>query len=306
GQASFLGVVSIVLIIAASAMPLAAIPFHTQAEDHFEHHAGWLAVWLGVSSRGFGFILLWRTVVTSLPGFELDAQLALLVAAVFSAVGGACLAVRAQNLRGLLNAGWIVSGGVLLMTMAVAVRQSDRLNADKWHFPDVFETALIGFAVSSVALLVGVACEQVLRLPTRRVDFVEDLAGLSKRRPVVAAVLSVSLLTTCAFPPLPGFWNVVFLTVNAYAPQAEAADSPVLVPNTAVLIANAMVVVAIVCVAARLIEYFSMMFFEQPLGRQPERKNAASFILATVLAGLLVLLGVSPSTLIWATHSVAQ
>jgi NADH:ubiquinone oxidoreductase subunit 2 (subunit N) len=305
GEASFLGVVALVLIIGASALLVGAIPFHVHGEDQFEHQPGWLAVWMGVCNRGFAFVLLWR-ILSAMAGFQLDAQLILIVCAVFSAIGGACLAVRAQNLRAVFHAGWIVSGGVLLMTLAIGVRQSNQINADQWHFPDVFETALTGFAVSSVALLVGIACEHTLRLPMRRIDFVEDLAGLSKRRPKVAIMLTASMLTICAFPPLPGFWNVVFMTVNAYAPQAESPDSPVLIPNTAVLIANALVVVSLVFVAARMIDFFSMMFHEQPLARHAVQRSSMSFVVAAVFAGWLLFMGIHPSTLIWATHALAQ
>jgi NADH:ubiquinone oxidoreductase subunit 2 (subunit N) len=306
GKPSFLGVTAIVLIVGACAGQIGSIPLHTFGEDRFDRLPGWLAVWLAVSNRAFAFILLWRIVVWGVPGFQLDVQLILLIVAGFSAFGGACLAARAQSLRGLFHAGWIVSGGFLLMTMAIAVRQSDQINVGKWHFPDVLETALFGFAVTSIALCIGIACEQILRLPDRRVDFVEDLAGLSKRRPLVAISLAASLLTICAFPPMPGFWNVIFMTVNAYAPQAEAPASPVLIPNTAVLIANALVVVSIVFFAARSIDFLSMMFLEQPLGRYGSYKNNTTLTVAVIMASALFFVGVSPSGLIWAIHALTR
>ena len=306
GQPSFLGVVAIVLIVGASGLLISVIPSHLATRNYFDHNKGWFAVWMSVANRGFGFVLLWRVLVGGMPGFELDAQIILIVAAVATAIGGACLTVRSTKLRDLFYGSWIVAVGVLLMKLDVAVRQSNEINASAWHFPDVFETALIGFCASSLALLIGIACEHVLRHPTRRIDFVEDLAGLSKQRPLVAAALTISLLTVCAFPPSPGFWNVVFLTANAYVPQAEAIDSPVLVPNTAVLVANAAIILSIVVVAACAVDFFSMIYLHKQLGHQPEQPSRTSLIAAMTLAAGLLFAGVSPGTMIWLIHFVAQ
>jgi len=141
-------------------------------------------------------------------------------------------------------------------------------------------------------------------LPDRRVDFLDDLAGLGRQSPLAAASLTIPLLTFVSIPPLPGFWSLVFLSANAFLPGNESSTSPVLVPSLLVLLALFAVVVGMLLLASRIVYVMSLVYFHEPVRRLTASGGMLSLTTAALASVVLATTGLLPGRLLQFLHSL--
>lgn len=111
-------------------------------------------------------------------------------------------------------------------------------------------------------------------------DDIERYAGLSRRRPVAAAVLAVAMLSLAGIPPLVGFMSKFYL----FSAVVRAG----LVPLAVIGVINSLISVYY------YLRLLVVMYMKKPeadgyAGHEPLAVGAAA-----VLAGLVLLLGVVP------------
>ena len=210
----------------------------------------------------------------------------------------------------------VIAASGLAVGLAIMIAEPDTANsgnsvaatsgADEaaWQMLTARETVLLMFIVSGSALCGVLACEEFLRLPDRRVDFLDDLAGLGRQSPLVAASLAIPLLTFISIPPLPGFWSLVFLTANAFLPANESNTSPVLVPSLLVLLALFAVVVGMLLLASRIVYVMSLVYFHEPVRRLAASGGMLSLSTAALASVVLATAGLLPGRLLQLLHSL--
>jgi NADH-quinone oxidoreductase subunit N len=315
GSGSILGIIAAVLIIAGCGIQAGLFPFHLISGDLFERSPAWLAAFLALTQRAQALLIMGR-VGTAMAGFEETWQLVLLVLGVASALACAVLVSRCESLRSLSGHAWLLHGGVLAVGLAIMIAEPDSANSatsddsvaaageTAWQMLTAQETVLLLFVVGGSALCGVLACEEFLQLPDRRVDFLDDLAGLGRQSPLAAATLVIPLLTFVSVPPLPGFWALIFLTSNAFRPGHESSVSPVLVPSMLVLLALFAVIVGMLLLASRIVYVMSLVYFHEPIRRLTASGGMLPLTTAAVASILLAATGLLPGRLLQLLHSL--
>ena len=274
--------VALVMILVSFGFKVAAVPFHLWAPDAYAGAPTPSAALIASGSKLAGFVLfarlLWPALgrvvgVAAAPRGGRDWLLAVVLMAGASLLLGNVAALVQRNLRRLLAYSAIAHAGALLLGV-LALGGSGP--APLFYYAATYGLAALGvFGVIAGVERVG-GCARI-----------EDLAGLHRRSPLLAACLLIFVLSLAGIPPLAGFFGK--LSVFMAALQLDGLAGPV----------GWLAVLAILLSVVAL--YYYLIVLKQALVAAPAPRTpriAVPLPAALALAGaaaLLVLLGVFPS-----------
>ena len=305
GDGSLLGIASIVLIFAGSAAAFGLFPIHGVVQNAFESSPAGIAGTTALLQRFQAAVVLWKTVLTSMPGFESTTQLMCVVFGSCSCLAGSMLSCRSESLRNFAGNLWITWGGVVLIAAASGnTVESVRNTPPVWQLPTGLETAAFSLVISAVAVGLMLAAERWLSNERRSIDFAEDVTGLGQQRGLIAFAIACSLLTLSAVPPLPGFWCAAFVTGNAFLPGVESSEGAALVPNVAVLASAIVLLVSLLTVSARAIRFLSLMFHHEPIRRSDTCNGKLQIVIGLSISGILLWSGLNVGTVLTWFHQL--
>ncbi len=211
GGMSPLLAVGVMLLLAGIAFKLSAVPLHFWCPDVFEGAPTEVTTFLSVASKGAAVCLLVRLLgffgATTGDFDGLAVGVGLVGAA--TATWGNLLAYHQSNFKRLLAYSSIGHAGYMIMAAAVIA------GADSGSAVLVTDvtTAILFYLL--VYMFMNLGAFTVVAYIAKR-DGTEDVdgyAGLLKRSPVTAVLLSVFLLSLFGMPGLGGFWGKVYLGV---------------------------------------------------------------------------------------------
>ena len=223
--AAGLALTAVVLVTAGLGFRITAVPFHFYAPDVYEGTTPSAAAILSFVPKVAGFAVLLRIFGYNfglpgdamIPGRILDGQglkLLWILAAVTMTLGNV-LALLQNNLRRLLayssvaHAGYILAGlaaGAPLLAPEQAAGAAP-LSADQALVRSAGVEAVLFYLVAYAAMTIGAfALLSYLDRPQRRVETVDDLAGLSVSRPGAALLMVLFLFSLIGIPLTAGFW----------------------------------------------------------------------------------------------------
>ena len=173
-----------------------------------------------------------------------------------------------------------------------AQRASGTVSAPCWFYLATYAAATIGaFAVL-----------EHLGRPERRLDAVDELAGLGRTRPAAAAVLAVCMFSLAGVPPLAGFWGKFLVFGSALNVDAQGGA----VNMQWWFIAAAVIGVLNAAVAAAYyLRIVAVMYFRTPLATPRAEGGAGSWWAAVACALLVIGVGVYPGPLMHAANESA-
>tara|TARA_R110002072_G_scaffold179059_1_gene335080 strand:+ start:142495 stop:143727 length:1233 start_codon:yes stop_codon:yes gene_type:complete len=303
GDGSILGIASIVLFFVGNAAAFGLFPLHGVVQNTFESAPAGIAGATALLQRVQAAVVLWKTAISSMPGFESTTQLMCVVFGSCSCLAGSVLTCRSDAIRSFAGNLWITWGGVVLIAAASGNPvESARNTPTAWHFPTGLETAAFSLLASAFAVGLMLAAEQWLSNESRSINFAEDVTGLGQQRSSSAFAIACSLLTLSAIPPLPGFWCVAFLAGNAFLPGVESTEGAALVPNLAVLASAIVVLVSLLTVSARSIRFLSLMFHHEPIRRFDISGGKLSIFIGLSVSGILLWSGLYVGTVLAWLH----
>ncbi len=186
-----------VLILSSLAFKIAAVPFQLWAPDIYEGSPTPVTSFLATGSKAAGFVALIRLMMTVFPAVSSQMTLIICVMAALSIIYGNLGAIAQSNLKRLMGYSSIGHAGYLLIGLA-AFSSSGKEAVLFYLFSYLFSTT--GVFLVLVAVSRSTKCEEI-----------GDLAGLSKRSPVLAAGMLLSLLSLAGVPPLSGFFAKFYL-----------------------------------------------------------------------------------------------
>lgn len=209
---------------------IAAVPFHAWAPDVYQGAPTPITAFLGVTSKAAavaGLVRLLAEVFVPLP--EWASAVALL--AVLTLVVGNCVALVQEDMKRLLAYSGVSHVGYLLLGV-VAI--TGGIGPSGWRGGDP-AIASVAFYLGAYSLMTlgAFAVVALLEEEQGRDVMVIDFAGLSRRRPVVAAAMLILLLSLGGIPPLAGF--VGKLLVFLQAVRAGWASLAILAAATSVM-----------------------------------------------------------------------
>lgn len=179
------------LVLAGLGFKISMAPFHMWAPDVYEGAPTPVTAFLTVGPKALGFAVMIRVLTEAFPAFVPYWAQILLVLSIITMTAGNVTAVAQTNLKRLLAYSSIAQAGYILMGLAVFT--STGLEAV------LFYIAAYIFTNAGAFIVVLAAGE------THKSYELEALAGLSKRSPVLAASLTLFLLSLAGIPPLAGF-----------------------------------------------------------------------------------------------------
>ena len=205
-QGTALGIVfGILLVTSGLFFKMAAVPFHVWAPDVYEGAPTPVTGFLGVASKGAGFILamrlglqVWRDVPLQLSLLGNSVSLMGAVAGI-TLIYGSLAAIPQWNIKRLMGYSSIAHAGYLLLGLAVG--------------SNLGYTAVCFYLVSYLFTNWGLF--QVLCCIDRYgADYeITGLAGLGRRNPLLGVTLTFSLLSLAGIPPFAGFFGKLLLVM---------------------------------------------------------------------------------------------
>jgi NADH-quinone oxidoreductase subunit N len=269
----------LLLVFAGLGFKIAVVPFQVWAPDVYQGAPTPTTAFLAVGSKAAGVVLLLRVLFGAVPDITAKWSILLAVIAGLTILYGNLGALPQTNLKRLLGYSSIAHAGYLVLGVA-ALSQAGQ-GAVLFYLGGYLFTVLAAFFVITVVL---------------RESGAEDIAGLNglhQRSPLLAAGLTVSMVSLAGIPPLVGFFGKFLLFRAALA---AAAQTPVL---------YAAVAIAVVGVVISLYYYLGVVravyWGSAPRLEPIVPSMTARLTLGACMAGA-VILGVFPSGLWEAAH----
>jgi NADH-quinone oxidoreductase subunit N len=197
----------LLLVMVGLGFKIAAFPFQIWAPDVYQGAPAPTTAFLAVGSKAAGFVLLLRVLFTAVPSISVRwSNLLIIVSAVTILYGNLC-ALPQRNLKRLLGYSSIAHAGYMLL--GIAALNNAGKSAILYYLSGYLFTVLAAFTVICLVM--------------RHIDG-EDigaLAGLNQRSPLLAATMSVAMVSLAGIPPLAGFFGK-FLLLKSVIEQAPA------------------------------------------------------------------------------------
>src|SRR5438876_8455862 len=198
--------VGIIMTLVGFAFKIAAAPFHLWAPDAYQGAPVPSAGFIASASKVASFVVLGKIVLVGFAPVRgsaaWHAMLAgwspvLAVLAALSILVGNLVALAQSNVRRLLAYSAVAHGGYTLIGIVAGDREG-------------FSAALFYASVYAVTLVGAFGVVAMVRRETGGDDF-SNFRGLACRSPLLAACMSVFMLSLAGIPPLAGFFGKFYL-----------------------------------------------------------------------------------------------
>jgi NADH-quinone oxidoreductase subunit N len=185
------------LCLAGFGYKVAVVPFHMWAPDVYEGAPTPVAAFLSVASKAGGFALALRFLAFTTGGGRLPWSLIALVIAILSMTLGNLAALAQRNLKRLLAYSSIAHAGYVFLGVAAG--------APAGHHAVLFYLGVYVFMnLAAFAAIVAVASGG-------GGETVDEWAGLGRRMPLAAFVVTVAFVALAGLPPTAGFIGKYYL-----------------------------------------------------------------------------------------------
>jgi NADH-quinone oxidoreductase subunit N len=259
------------LITAALFFKIAIVPFHMWAPDVYEGAPTPVTAFLTIAPKAAGLAVLLRALAPVMGRGAAGAAFlaAVSVAAVLTMFVANLSALRQKSVKRLLAYSAIAHSGYLL----VAVVAGDGPSLVFYLIVYMFMNA---GAFGVLAALSGAGVDRTS---------LEDLSGLGRRHPWLAASLAVFLLSLAGIPPTAGFLGKFYIFSGA-------------VREGHILLAVAAVLASLISVAYYLKVIVVMYMHDPETELRPERENPALYLVVFLCLFGVVELGIWPGNLL--------
>jgi NADH-quinone oxidoreductase subunit N len=206
-ETSRIFLLGVLLVLVGLGFKIAAFPFQIWAPDVYQGAPTPTTAFLAIGSKAAGFVLLLRVLFTAVPSVTAHwANLLIIISAITILYGNLC-AIPQCNLKRLLGYSSIAHAGYLLL--GVAALSASGHSALLYYLAGYVFTVMAAFFVITLVMR-HLATEDI-----------SGLAGLNQRSPLLAATLTLAMVSLAGIPPLAGFFGK-FLLLKAVIEQGPA------------------------------------------------------------------------------------
>lgn len=191
----------IILLIAGFGFKIASVPFHMWVPDTYEGAPTPITTYLATASKVAGFVVLLRIFLVCFVNVAIDWVVLVAVLSVLSMGLGNLCAIPQVNIKRMLAYSSIAHAGYILIGLVVMTYIS---------IGSIILYLLVYSLASLGAFLVVIAFSNQTGS-----DTIEDYAGLSKRAPLLALAMLLSLVSMAGIPPLAGFMGKFYIFAGA-------------------------------------------------------------------------------------------
>ncbi len=277
-ETSKIFLLGVLLVLVGLGFKIAAFPFQIWAPDVYQGAPTPTTAFLAVGSKAAGFVLLLRVLFTAVPSVTLHWEKLLIVISAITILYGNLCALPQRNLKRLLGYSSISHAGYLLL--GIAALNASGQAAVLYYLAGYLFTTLAGFLVIALVLR---------HLDT---DDVSGLLGLSQRSPLLAATMTISMVSLAGIPPLAGFFGK-FLLLKSVVEAAKVSG------NSGYYW---LVAIALVGVVISLYYYFNVVraiyWSKDAKDLSPIQLSAPAMVTAWICIGGILWLGLFPNTVL--------
>src|SRR5947207_1354119 len=270
---------SAALMLIALCFKVAVAPFHVWTPDVYEGAPTPVTGFMSVGPKAAGFAVLFRVFLTAFPSIEDRWVSAIWMIAALTMVLGNVIAMVQPNIKRMLAYSSIAHAGYVAVAFAATSERG-------------ISAALFYLLAYSLMNLGAFAVVTILSRKEDKLVNVTDYAGLAAKRPGLAAILSIFLLSLAGVPGTAGFAGKFFIFRAA--------------------IESRLIWLAIIGVMTTVISFYYYLYvIVQMYMREPKDDFADVQINGSVKAALLVssvgtlYLGILPARLLDWTASAA-
>lgn len=193
------------LLLVGFAFTISAVPFHMWTPDAYEGAPPVVTAFMSAGVKAAAFAAFVRVFMSAFGSLQAEWRPILWVLSAATMVLGVTAGVVQTNVRRMLAYSGIAHAGYLLMGMTAGNEAGK--SAILFYLMSYAVTTLGAFGVTAL-------------LATREAahDGLSDYAGLSTRQPLLAALMTVFLLSLCGFPSTAGFtgrWYLFGAAISA-------------------------------------------------------------------------------------------
>ncbi len=206
--------VGLVMILAGLGFKIAAVPFQIWAPDVYQGAPTPTTAFLAVGSKAAGFVLLLRVLFVAVPDITVQwANLFAVISGVTILYGNLC-AIPQRNVKRLLAYSSISHAGYLLLGVAAMAAALTAQSAD----PNAGGMAMLYYLSGYLFTVLGSFAVICLVMRHLEGEDMTALAGLYQRSPLLAATMTMAMVSLAGIPPLAGFFGK-FLLLKAVIQQ---------------------------------------------------------------------------------------
>ena len=191
------------LILVGLGFKVAAVPFHMWTPDVYQGAPSSVTAFMAVGAKVGGFAALMRIFVTSFGVLAMDFTAVLWGLAALTMILGNVVAISQKNIKRMLAYSSIAQAGYILMALVPYGQKDVIVDAIAAALLYLIAYAFMSFAAWAVVITLEKAEGEGLQL--------SDYAGLGRKYPVLAAIMTVSMLSFTGIPPTLGFIGKFYL-----------------------------------------------------------------------------------------------
>ena len=262
------------------AFKASAAPFHMWTPDVYEGAPTIVTTFMSVATKSAAFAAIGRIFIATFPSISSRWYFPLALIAIFSLFIGNLVAVIQDNIKRMLAYSGIAHAGYILLGVLPGTTQA--FTATLFY---VAAYSVMNFGAFAVVTAVGAGGEQTAELSYWR--------GLFYRRPFLATVMTIFMLSLAGIPPTVGFFAKLFVFQALVNAQIWAP-----------------LVVAVIMTVVSFYYYLRVIVVMlAPAEEVVVEKHSLGFSTSTVLgvaALATIILGIFPAVVLgWATHAAS-
>jgi NADH-quinone oxidoreductase subunit N len=188
--------IGVVMMVIGMLFKIATVPFHFWAPDVYEGAPALTTATMSTLAKVIAMATLYKLVTLLIPVQSYTFQIFIVVVAIASMLVGNIMALRQNNVKRMLAFSGISHAGFMVMTLLVNNSSPNVL----FYYATSYSIA--GLAIFAVILYV---------MHHKENETIDNFNGFGKSHPVLAAVVTTSLLSMAGIPILSGFFAKFFL-----------------------------------------------------------------------------------------------
>jgi NADH-quinone oxidoreductase subunit N len=305
GDMSISASISLVMILAGLGYKVTAFPFHFYAPDVYQGGSTGTVAFLAFVPKIAGFVALIKLfafIGAAHPvanEFVKRSMMLVWILSVVTMTAGNVMGLLQNDLRRMLAYSGVANAGYMLMGLAVLPAQAYRSD-ESASFATGGE-ALLFYLIAYGAMTIGAfAILAYLGSTEKRVETIDDVAGIGQTHPLASLLLSIFLISMIGLPLTAGFVGKFYLFFSAMA-----------APSTAPMLELFRVLALVGAINAAIAAFYYvrvlMAMYQRTALHPPTPKPAPWLLAVAVVCAVLTLgLGVYPKPVLDAARASIQ
>ncbi|CAI2717825.1 NADH-quinone oxidoreductase subunit N [Nitrospina watsonii] len=261
--------IGMALMFSGLAFKVSLVPFHSWTPDVYQGAPTPITGFMSVATKAAAFALIARVFYIALPDLQSIWMPFLFGVSVVTMLVGNIAAIFQDDVKRMLAYSGVAHAGYLLI--GIVANSQDGVASIIFYLAVYLFMNVGAFAVVYMVEGEGKESNSIYRFK-----------GLAKRKPLMAAAMSLFMLSLAGFPPTAGFFGKLYVFVAA-------------IKQDYILITILAVVASMIAVYFYL-RIIVMMYFHESEPETVVASNRGMTALITVSSAAIVLMGIFPST----------